>query len=650
MLNRTRCCSHSQHVDLNDTVMSTFGRLILLLIACVSLAACQQGSAPDDRVSLKAEYKNSSGQRIFGVIDTVPVFRKNGVFWKHGASYRSVLSAPLKQKHADFELYDKSGLIAWTPNQGPLLRTTYAYFDADIPKGSEVFPFINVAETLYLIEGNSGSGLCSEISKMDVDNSQVNVEDFFKSYAKVDKRFFRFIGNDVVCVKADRTESDAWVIPIEISQSPEAIGFLFKGKKNQTIRVNDFHLGTHAKLSDPKFISVKAEDTIDGVSPTKLYALTYQGSEETLSKSKGGDFKLSRDMISGGPFRIWVKENNLDVFPTQGEWQDPTNLAEQLIIKQNVEFKIDPTKKNKKSGTRRRTPHVLSIWNGSTGRMKIQEYEGISFRNNWGKIDRDRFKENENNCLRGAIFGGSYVEAQQTKISEKPAIMAEAFASQTLGRCVEIFTYGRSTYRAENYVNDAVELISEFDIDFAVFSVSRLELCQHNDVFYNQQHGRDTLSPKNWRVISGVPVAPVPQDAAEGFKPNKEAAKEAIKDCSYDSTKLSEIEIKPLEKMKDIEAILKAKNNDLKVMFFNFKDVLDLDKDVVSNFVPNCEALSLNCVVLPIPSVYEFKEQQDRFSPYLYRYKNDGHPNVRANQYISEAIAGLVVDAYAQPE
>ncbi|MEL6362414.1 MAG: hypothetical protein AAFR21_15160, partial [Pseudomonadota bacterium] len=56
--------------------------------------------------------------------------------------------------------------------------------------------------------------------------------------------------------------------------------------------------------------------------------------------------------------------------------------------------------------------------------------------------------------------------------------------------------------------------------------------------------------------------------------------------------------------------------------------------------------LSVTCHAVPIPDETRYPAKVERFSPYLYRYKVDYHPNIRANQYIGTALADVVTQHY----
>jgi len=621
----------------------------------LALSACQPNQS-----DISPPYAPERGQSVIAFTDAVPVFRKNGVLWKYGANHNSILKSPIAQDYAKFELYENKGIIIWTPDVGPISPTSYAYFQAGTPQSNQLIPFINIGDTLHIMQSESANELCSGLTaaadntntqdndSLDDRQKSIQIQTFFEAYAKVSPRLFDYIGNKIQCTPFDETGDKAWMIPLETSNSPSAMGVFFKGKKGQTITIKNFHLGHNLPAQANDEIYVKAEKTLDGEIPTQLHLLTHNGVKSVISSQNTGEFILPRAQIKDGPFRLWVDDNNLAVFPAQGQWIDPELLTDRLTIKQTAEFPIDESNKKKNKSKRKRVPHKLSVWTGSSSLVKIQEYEGLTFKNNLGYADRDRLEKNTNNCLRGVIFGGSYVEAEQTKITEKPALIAEAFTSQKLGKCVEFLTYARSLGRAENFTNDAKELINNFDLDFVVFSISVTELCGINDEFYVNWHGRGLMTPKDWRIVNGKLIPPVAQGKAEKFKPNKEAARAAIKDCNYKEGALSATAQAPLEKLKIIETLLKTEKQDLQVLHFNFKDILAKKPKVAKNIQHHCSSYDLQCHILKEPSKFKFDGSENRFSPYLYRYKQDAHPNIRANQYIAHGLSDMLVEVYKE--
>jgi hypothetical protein len=85
-------------------------------------------------------------------------------------------------------------------------------------------------------------------------------------------------------------------------------------------------------------------------------------------------------------------------------------------------------------------PHTRQVWPGGG---KVQEYDSTTFSNNMGFIDRDRFFDNPDSCVRVVHLGGSDVVALQVRPFEKTNIEMESELSVLLQRCVEVISAGR---------------------------------------------------------------------------------------------------------------------------------------------------------------------------------------------------------------
>ena len=85
------------------------------------------------------------------------------------------------------------------------------------------------------------------------------------------------------------------------------------------------------------------------------------------------------------------------------------------------------------------TIHARQRWTGTGG---VQDYDNLTFSNNIGQLDRDRFDDNPDKCIRIAQIGSSHTVSLQVPIFEKTNIVIESELSVRLQHCVEVMSLG----------------------------------------------------------------------------------------------------------------------------------------------------------------------------------------------------------------
>ena len=121
--------------------------------------------------------------------------------------------------------------------------------------------------------------------------------------------------------------------------------------------------------------------------------------------------------------------------------------------------------------------HRLDVSNG-------REWHGLSWRNNIGWPDRDRFADNVDDCHRVALFGASWVALHCSRTGQKPGLIAEVLLDARHRRCHEVFTMGRPLMTVENHAPSVATMVEGFGVHHLVFSISDRELCRMDDLSY----------------------------------------------------------------------------------------------------------------------------------------------------------------------
>jgi hypothetical protein len=175
------------------------------------------------------------------------------------------------------------------------------------------------------------------------------------------------------------------------------------------------------------------------------------GSVRTSPVSPSSSF-VFRDVPKGEAASIRFNADGQDYFADQGRWivpKDDMTVAvhvEPLYVN-NDNHEPDPLKREfhffenwDNPGASLYLPHSRQRWNGA---IPVQQFDSITFSNNWGHIDRDRFAANPEGCYRIVHLGSSHTVAIQVPVAQKYNFLLEEELGLKLKRCVEVLSAGR---------------------------------------------------------------------------------------------------------------------------------------------------------------------------------------------------------------
>jgi len=396
-----------------------------------------------------------------------------------------------------------------------------------------------------------------------------------------------------------------------------------------TITIESFALALASRTADPD----------DDASLAELHVLTSDGTASVVSAISPGIFELNSEAVSGW-VKLWFADYGLQHYARQGPWLDLTRLTRDLVIDLSPEYELSdepPLPSNRSS-----RPHDLGTWNGSRS-MARQEYQGLTFTNNDGQADRDRLAEPSNDCTRVGYLGGSFVEALQTRVDQKPGIIAESLLWAEAGTCVEVLTVAQDTFTVENHYANARHLVEDLGVELLIFSISNLELCRMDDLVYANSNGVDPTTPVRWRLVDGEIIEPVSRRNALDF--DADPAYQIRERCDFGGLADSEgaVEASIMEKLNALVSEIGAFGGGTPVVFVNVKDVV-LGIDQAADGVERlCNTVGLDCWRLLVdgPSMKP-DELADDFNQHLLRYAGDGHPTVQANQVIARLLVDII--------
>lgn len=610
---------------------------ILVCILTVLVGSCTRDTGPStfDGRAVTASF-----------VDSVPAYRKGGLLWKYGVEHQPVGLKPLTQDAARLIPYQDTAVFMWSPEEPLSEKTNYIVIElnndgADEGTRSTIYPFVFSETSMVVFSDGQADPSCANISPI----FSNEYPETLASSIGADPEFVALFPKKHACRVLDKVDSLKWAASFPEISEVKAIGLLIVSHEAEPIEVKSLFVGNHhEKMSN----EIKVQTSVpDADALASVFVREPTLSAYTLNNQKKSKKQiLSRNALNGQPFQIWYDDFGRAIYPANGHWLDPAKTPNRIEVGFRSEFEILEGIRQGISDRHRRK-HKLSIWAGSKSKMETQEYEGWSILNNFGRADRDRFKENTDDCFRVAVLGGSYIEAVQTKISEKPGIIAEAISGSTLGRCTDIFTIGANVMRPENHIGNAISLVNDFGVDYVLFSLSATEICQMADVFYEKRYGLSPKTPRHWRIVDDKALAPFDAESRIRRDPDTKNLYSSISTCELKDLDFNPLEREVVGKLPIIaETVQKLTETKVAVEFLLVKDAIAAEKEIVDTITKACLKLSVTCHAVPIPDETRYPAKVERFSPYLYRYKVDYHPNIRANQYIGTALADVVTQHY----
>jgi len=173
-----------------------------------------------------------------------------------------------------------------------------------------------------------------------------------------------------------------------------------------------------------------------------------------------------------------------------------------------------------------------------------------------------------------------------------------------------------------------------------------------DDLVYEMGNSVARDTPTKWRYLDGEFIAPVSRGDAEVVEADPEFLLSAH--CNFSPTKSDlETEQALIEKLGALADEYAAVGDGLEVVFFLMKDAyVDTPTRIerLDFLTTMCEQLDERCVRLAPPEMFKPEELRGDYSPYLYRWADDGHPNERASQYTAETLAAIVESALLSSE
>jgi len=642
----------------------------LALAVALAITACA-GSTPTEDAAQSEPFKQGSssnaeqpdeieppsvGAATWPLIDAVPAYRKGGLFVKAGLDYEPVLaSEPPHQRVANLRVAEPtSGLVMLPSIRGQVPFDQIQIASPALDGTAVDFLALAITDATAFLFASSDRALasCSTFTSLTEALTQYGVVDTFNGL---------FDGITVECaplVATNERRPTAEASELLVGSLPQSFdstvgfGVLIDHTAPASIELEWLALADSSQSQVSELISVEVVNlelalasqsttTEDDATLNVLLARDATNTVHQFTADSPGTFTIDTTKLQGPAVQLWFDDYGLQHYARPGGWIDLRHISRTLTIDLAQDWV--PVEFQESDTGRSRKPHRHSLWRGSPEKMELQEYRGETFTNNYGRADRDRTTDNSNECRRYAFFGGSFIEAIQTRVDQKPGIVAEALLDHQLEGCFELFTIGNSLFSPENHFANAQELVQDFGVTTLIFSVADGDLCRMEDSVYEQINGVAADTPNRWRVMDGASVPPVLRGDAVAVEKDPDFARYEV--CFFNNVKsanLSEEEA-VIETLAEMDALLSALSPNVEVVFYNFKNAHDRQGDVLNTINELCLAHpALICRSLTPPEEFDVPEGADTYSPNLYGYRDDDHPNPRANQRIGAGLAALI--------
>lgn len=401
-------------------------------------------SAFADRPPLVSDYRGESAP-VFAMLDAAGPYRKNGLFEIYGGNFRERRSGPIRASEADFEITHDEAWLIWSPDFSPARDATHLQVEFASPPTSGRL-------TLGFILSD-GQSLAWVSEQKDVRPAPTNLP----APVTPDDLVARAKGAQVV---GDiQLSGNRAVVPLPPnlllllrSGQTKAISQWFAkvdGGAGTTLRFRTLALVRPAPAATTVGVALSGKVVGGELEPnTPIELLEESGVVRRQLVASDGSFVFN-GIDPAQIVSLRLRREEFVHSATIGRWFVPGYGRNDLVVDMrpiyvNEDGHAPDPKLAKFIGARAPSPvaafyepHSRQHW---TGAGAVQEYDSITFANNQGYVDRDRFFDNPDNCVRLASTGGSDMVALQVRPFEKFNILLEESLGVALKKCVEVIS------------------------------------------------------------------------------------------------------------------------------------------------------------------------------------------------------------------
>jgi hypothetical protein len=612
---------------------------------------------------------------VFALFDAIDLYQKNGLIEVYGAELRQRKNGPIRVSQSIVQAEDDRAYVFWSPDYSPALGATHLevrLHDAAAP-GQLKIGIISSSGMTYLFEAELGANMPPPNPKP---LPPLVPEGFTNVLSKPAAR-------TPLTRRADGALSAA--LPIELQAEINSPG---KGEKavatflliidnaaGASIAFDRIALVKATGNTKPSTISLGGMVTGAMILPGAIISLlTDKGEQVEQQLSLDNTFRFE-GIQADQPVSLRFRHNKRDYYSNLGRWLsndgDRNDLRVDLApLYTNPDgHPADATKAKFVTPRVPSTvaaiyePHARQVWPGNT---TPQEYDSITFTNNMGFLDRDRFFDNPDNCLRIVHLGSSHAVALQVRPFEKYNIVMEQELGVRLQRCVEVISAGRDNGDVGSNYPRVRDYAVKFKPDAILFeNGSTLVMQLHPKLLklgFGWDHENNALDNFFYDKQGVLQFRPAVADY--GVYATKPDFSELTKGVPlYSTLKIPFARMHPWGKeafryLADIMAYMKSHHPDQRLILHTALDEAQCrDRCNTKVTLPGGKVVSMGaatyvanhkefCLAHGLDCIYP-KDTTGYGTPDTYlNFVNDGHYSVRGHQWLARELASSLLELH----
>jgi hypothetical protein len=609
---------------------------------------------------------------VVAMLDETSLYSKGDRIEMYGVNLKQTRSGPLLIKESILNVEDRRAVVLWWPRYSNLSQATHARIrlsEANRAEHGAIALVVKLRDQeTFKFEAKLGDSEPSAPTQSSLGQLPPDIATMLDGTAG--QQLMIRAGNDFLVelppeLRARIAKLGADAIDVVALQLENAAG-------------------TDVSLSEVSFVrpqfalhkSVTLFGSLSGPpqpagSVVKLLGI--DGAVRTSPISTSNSF-VFKDVQKGQPASIRFNVNGQDYFADQGRWivpKDDMTVAvhvEPLYVNSD-NHKPDPAEREfhfydslDNPGASLYLPHSRQRWNGIG---PIQQFDSITFTNNWGYVDRDRFAANPENCYRIVHLGSSHTVALQVPIAQKYNFLLEEELGLKLKRCVEVLSAGRDNGDPGANYPSIRNYALRFNPDMVMLEIQAGLLMQLEPSLLKQKLGWDPKNSAIGRVVPGPDGRMIFQPPNSNYLLYAENPdhRQLVPGVSFEDTikiewnKLPDVARKAYSSLVDIvnfyrkefpgvRFVLQTGADQAQCTFFpSCADSVVTAADgttfraglnsFLANFKSVCRDAALECIDLP----HDGPEIDPRL-PLIIAI--DGHYNIRGHQWLARELAAQI--------
>jgi len=448
---------------------------LLLLLVCVASVAIGYRYAKKHRATMAAYYhampvqlqhwksaltawlpeKNLSippgTTDVFSLFDSVGHQHKNGLVEIYGANLRHRQAGPIRVGFTELHVTHDQSHVSWMPDYSPAAGASHILiqFEGDVPKNGTL--------AVYLQTRNGGKFLFGKrlgqpAKKLQSKALPPLIPDELAQWQGMSPTgTLNKSGGDTLVAELPQQ------LLAELSSASDdqiivRLGLIVDRTGQDIVKVKRLALVKFSDTPKPELVSIGGKLRETAFMPgARMQLLMENGVSREQQLSVDGGFNFDSIPI-GSVISLRFHHNGRFYYSSLGRWVAASSNRSNVDVStkplfQNPEGRApDPSKA--KFITPRQPSTVAAIYESHArqawpGLGTLQEFDSITFTNNYGFIDRDRFFDNPDGCMRYVHLGSSHAVALQVRPFEKYNIELESELSIRHQKCVEVISAGR---------------------------------------------------------------------------------------------------------------------------------------------------------------------------------------------------------------